>query len=131
MNLRKTLNNLGNPAMKWLLRSPLHGFASARFLLIEVTGRKSGKVYVTPVMYAQQGDTLCITTSVNYTWWRNLRGGAAVQVWLRGRRVGGMATTSTEEADVLHHLAAVYPRTTEEQRRSLAAKGLVAVGVRV
>jgi hypothetical protein len=59
----RLLIKLQNPMMRWLLRSPLHGLVSKVYLLLSVTGRKSGKVYVVPVQYAQQGDTLLILTS--------------------------------------------------------------------
>ena len=40
-----------NPAIKLILRSPLHGLMSKRLLLITFTGRKSGKQFTTPLGY--------------------------------------------------------------------------------
>src|SRR5260370_1258126 len=74
---------LFNPISKTILRSPLHGMLSRQFLLITFTGRKSGKVFTTPAMYEQQGETLLLR--VGYPWWKNLRDGAAVRVRLRGK----------------------------------------------
>ena len=51
---------LFNPFMKTVLRSPLHGMISRRLLLITFTGRKSGKVFTTPISYEQEGATLLL-----------------------------------------------------------------------
>lgn len=44
-------SQLMNCVPQLLLRSPLHGLMSNRYLLITFTGRKSGKRYTTPVAY--------------------------------------------------------------------------------
>ncbi len=74
--MRKFLNQLANLIMKPLLASPLHFFASKHILLVSVTGRKSGKVYTTPLEYKQEGDDLMIFTQKDRKWWRNLISGA-------------------------------------------------------
>jgi hypothetical protein len=65
--------------------SPLHRLLSSKRLVMTFTGRRSGTVYATPVNYLQRGCELLITTDSN--WWRNLDGGAPVEVRLRGRRI--------------------------------------------
>lgn len=78
-----------NPIMKTLLRSPLHRLVSDALLLITFTGRQSGRTYTTPVGYEELDGTLYITSQTDRVWWKNLRGGAEVEVRLRGdRRVG-------------------------------------------
>lgn len=119
-----------NPFMKWLLRSPLHGVVSGMYLLITFTGRKSGRTYTTPVQYAQEGDTLHIITSEGYTWWKNLRGGADVQVHLRGRMYPARADTTTDPQTIADLLAKVYPGLSAERRARFAA-GKVAITVRM
>ena len=54
------MNQVVNPFMKWLLKSPLHGLVSSHYMLITVKGRKSGKLYTTPVEYGHDGDALLI-----------------------------------------------------------------------
>ncbi len=81
---------IGNPLMKLLLRSPWHWNASGELMLITVTGRKTGKRYTTPVNYVQDANLLSVLTHAHRTWWRNLRGGAPVEVVLRGRREKGV-----------------------------------------
>ena len=96
-----------NKAMKFILRSPLHGVVSKYLLLINFTGRKSGKSYTTPVSYSQQDDQVIIFTHAN--WWKNLRGGAPVTVRIRGRELQGLAEPIAEDkqavaAGLMEHL---------------------------
>ena len=67
-----------------MLCSPLHVFMSG-ILLITVTGRKSGQPISTPVNYVRDGDMLIVTSRVDRTWWRNLRGGARISLRLNGK----------------------------------------------
>jgi len=69
---------------------------SGRLALITFYGRKSGRRYTTPVGYGRSGDTLFVDTES--PWWRNLRGGARVEVRLRGRDHVGTAEVITDEA---------------------------------
>lgn len=78
-------NHVGNPLVKGLLRSPLHGVASGRLALISVTGRKSGNVFTFPVMYTRDGDVVTVVVGwpERKRWWRNLTGeGAPVRIRL-------------------------------------------------
>jgi deazaflavin-dependent oxidoreductase (nitroreductase family) len=73
-----------------LLRSPLHPLLSGRYALLSFTGRRTGRVYTTPVAYARHGqDRLVLSTDSR--WWRNLAGGAAVTVRLAGADRPGRA----------------------------------------
>jgi deazaflavin-dependent oxidoreductase (nitroreductase family) len=96
----------GNPFMKAILRSPLHGLLSGSTVLITVTGRKSGKAYATPVNYWRQGDCLNIVSLRNRTWWRNLRGGCPVTLRLQGQDVKAWATVTEDDQGVAASLAA-------------------------
>ena len=80
-----------NSAMKFMLRSPVHGMVSKTVLLISFTGRKSGKTYTTPVSYSQHGDQVFIFTHAN--WWKNLRRSPEVLLRIRGRELQGLAET--------------------------------------
>ena len=72
-----------------LLRSPLHGLMSKKFLLLTFNGRKSGKRYDIPVAYARDGDAFSMTT--DSPWWKNLRGESGVGVPVRLRDSHGSA----------------------------------------
>ena len=74
-----------NPIIAWILRSPLHGLLGGSLMVVTYKGRKSGKVYHTPVNCVRDGDTWLVTSLRRRTWWRNLRGGAPVTVRVQGR----------------------------------------------
>jgi deazaflavin-dependent oxidoreductase (nitroreductase family) len=75
--------NRFNKVARRILRSPLHRVLSKRLMLISVTGRKTGKIYTTPVAYAQDGDHLLIAAGGR--WRENLSARPRVTVVLRGR----------------------------------------------
>ena len=105
-----------NPIMKWLIRSPLHGFVSKSMLVIGYTGRKSGKRYETPVNYVRTGDDLLVTSRRNRTWWRNMLGGAPVTVWLRGKQIQANADAYSEQVDVTRYLQAYLDQVPQNAR---------------
>ena len=104
------LNAIGNPMMKLLLRSPLHGLISKGFMLITFTGRKSGKLYTTPVNYARDGDVLFVVSFRNRTWWRNLRGGAPVTVRVKGQDLAGTGEAIADDKEAVAAGLAAYLR---------------------
>jgi hypothetical protein len=66
-----------------LLGSPLHGVLDDSFLVLHLTGRKTGRRYNIPVGYVAMEGKLTVVTVAR--WRVNLRGGADVGVTLRGR----------------------------------------------
>jgi deazaflavin-dependent oxidoreductase (nitroreductase family) len=107
---------IGNPLMKLILRSPLHGLASHNTMLITVTGRKSGKVYTTPVNYVRDGDILLVTSLRGRVWWKNLRGGAPVSVRLQGHDLKGIAEAVTDDEAVRKGLLAYLRKVPDYAR---------------
>ncbi len=95
------MNKLVNPLIRLILRSPLGSVWGAAPLLITYRGRKSGQEYTLPVQYAPDGNTLYIIVGMpeQKTWWRNLRGGAPVQVTLRGKTRPGYALLLQPDTD--------------------------------
>ena len=87
----------GNDFMAWVLRSPFHGMLSNGIMIITVTGRKTGKTYTTPVGYYEEGGYLWIVTNRERTWWKNLQGGAKVELLLKRKPVQGTADTELDE----------------------------------
>jgi len=85
------MNNIANPFVRLILRSPLHGLFSTAILLITYRGRKSGKEYTLPVQYAQNGNVIYIVPGMpeQKTWWRNLKGGLPLRITLRGQVFSG------------------------------------------
>ena len=90
----------GNDFMAWVLRSPLHGMLSNGMMLITITGRKTGKTYTTPVGYYVEGDYMWVITSRERTWWKNLQGGAKVDLLLKRKPVKGIADVELDEKSV-------------------------------
>ena len=93
---------LWNPVMKRLLRSPLHWPWSRWFAVVEWTGRRSGRLYCTPVAYLPRGEEVWVTTGD--AWWRNLRSNPKMRAWLSGAPVEGDAVlvTDPQESVQLH-----------------------------
>ena len=91
--MSKTLYTMINPVVKFVLRSPIHGLMSRNTVLLELKGRKSGKIYTTPVSYhaAPNGQVHCFTEKQN-KWWHNLREGDELRLTLRGRDLVGKPT---------------------------------------
>lgn len=90
-----------NPTVRLLLRSPLHWFWSRSLLLITFTGRKTRKVYTTPVRYLKSGEAVWSFTSVESKWWRNLKGGAAVRLRIQGEESAYRAEVVTDAPDAI------------------------------
>ena len=76
------LMKLANQVPAMILRSPVHGMLSSRYLVLEFTGRKSGRRFRTPVAYIRDGKRILLTT--DSPWWRNITTPAPVRLWLRG-----------------------------------------------
>lgn len=87
----------GNDFMSWVLRSPFHGMLSNGMMLITVTGKKTGNKYTTPVGYYAEDGYLWVITSRERKWWRNLQGGANVDLFLKRKIERAFAETVTDE----------------------------------
>jgi hypothetical protein len=114
MKIPVPILKLLNPLVIALLKSPLHSLMSRDVMLITFTGRRSGRIYTTPVSYVREGQTVrCFTRSLN-SWWRNLRDGAEVSLRIRGEEQGGRAQAISEEpkriAETLEAFLARLPR---------------------
>lgn len=119
------LTRVGNPVLSWLLSGRRRSAKVGRdLLLLHVTGRRSGRVYSTPVAYHRQPDgRLLVLTSSR--WRLNLRGGPTpVEVTLFGRRLPGTAVLEEEPGAV----ARVYRRLIDEIGTDAASRRL---GIRV
>ena len=95
------LYRLINPPVKWLLSSSLHGLMSSNTLLLEFTGRKSGRALSTPISYYYDGQAAHCFTSRSYGWWRNLVADQAVQVTLQGHRQGSTPYVEVSDLELM------------------------------
>lgn len=114
MNL---LNAIGNPTMKLLLRSPLHGLVSNSFMLVTFTGRRSGRVYTIPVNYVRDGDVVFVVSYRHRTWWRNLRRGAPVTVRVKGEDLTGVGEAIADDNEAVTAGLSAYLRKAPNYAR--------------
>jgi F420H(2)-dependent quinone reductase len=107
----RRLQRLGNLFVIGLLRSPAHRLLSGSLLLISFRGRRSGRRFTIPVMYAERDGTLTVFVGhpERKTWWRNLRQGAEVELRLHGDRLRGQAAVASDAAVASTYLER-YPR---------------------
>ena len=96
-----------NRIVIWLLRSPFHVLMSRTTMVLTFTGRKSGRRYTIPVRYLRENDTILIITYSPRRWWRNLQGGAQVDLYLAGNKVAGRADVGTNAEDVEQGISAI------------------------
>jgi deazaflavin-dependent oxidoreductase (nitroreductase family) len=104
-----------NSAMKFFLRSPLHGLVSKTVLLITFTGRKSGKTFTTPVSYSQVDGQVTIFTHAD--WWKNLRGDAQVTLRIRGQEFQGRPEPVAENKQAIAAGLAAHLRKVPSDAR--------------
>ena len=97
--------------MRRLLRSPLHGLVSKKIMLLEVTGRRSGRRYTIPIAYGRRGDDVLMGAS-KATWLHNLTPDRTVAVTVRGRRHDMYPELVTDEDSV----AELYQHIVEDNR---------------
>jgi deazaflavin-dependent oxidoreductase (nitroreductase family) len=120
-----------NSTMKGVLRSALHGLVSSRAMLITVSGRKTGRLYTTPVNYVREGDTITVVSRKGRVWWKNLRGGAPVTVRIRGQDLTGTAEVVEDDHEaIVRALLALHPRYSP-QRAAERARDRVVVRITV
>ncbi len=116
-------NHPANPLLRPLLRGPAGHQLGRQLALIRYRGRRTGRLYELPVQYTRNGDRVWILPAApeRKTWWRNLRGGAAVELVLAGRHHCGHATvTGPGEPGFTEGLTA-YLRAHPTARRTLGA----------
>ena len=102
-----------NPIMKAILRSPLHGRMSEHIMILTFRGRKSGKLFSTPVGYMRKGNKLQVFTSSN--WWKNFIGSAPVTMLIKRQTYQGTAQP-VQDAEQIKSVAHVMMKEYGEKR---------------
>jgi deazaflavin-dependent oxidoreductase (nitroreductase family) len=108
MRIPDRLFTIINPTVRLLLQSPLHRFWSRSLMLITFTGRRTGKVYTTPVRYLKAGESVWAFTSVENIWWKNLRGGAAVRLCIEGKERACRAVAVADDPEAIRNALAEF-----------------------
>jgi deazaflavin-dependent oxidoreductase (nitroreductase family) len=134
-----------NRLMGRLLVSHLSWLVDRSVMLLTVHGRRTGRTYTFPVQYVQDDSTLWVYVGdeAAKTWWRNLLGGAKVQVLLRRdlRAAAGIALRQAHERELveegLRRYTERFPRTARrldihvDDAHGIGARGSETVMVRI
>jgi hypothetical protein len=98
-----------NPALKFLLRTPLAGAARKQLMVLNFKGRKSGNPYSIPVSAHHVDNTLYALAGA--AWTKNFRNGAAAEVLHAGRTTpmhGELIEDPAVVAELSHRIAEAY-----------------------
>jgi hypothetical protein len=98
-----------NPALRTALRTPGLGAALKDFMVIEFTGRKSGRRFSVPVSAHHLDGGLYVILEAG--WKHNFVDGAPADVWLAGKKTpmqGQLVTDPATVADIAHRVATGY-----------------------
>ncbi|WP_123026753.1 hypothetical protein [Mycolicibacterium stellerae] len=98
-----------NPAVKFLLGTPLGGSLRRQMMVLNFTGRKSGRKYSVPVSAHQVDGTLYALASAGWT--ANFRDGANAEVLWDGKKTtmrGELIRDPATVADLAHRVAESY-----------------------
>jgi hypothetical protein len=110
-----------NPALKFLLRTPLAGPARQQLMVLSFRGRKSGNQYSIPVSAHLIDNQLYALGGA--PWTRNFRGGAAAEVLLGGKSTkmhGELIEDPATVADLSHRCAESYGAKKAQRMMGLA-----------
>ncbi len=114
---------VGNAIFKGLMRSPAHAAVDKTFMLLHVTGRKSGTRYDI-VVGPHEGPDGALFAVTSAPWRRNLAGGATVGVTDRGQ-------TRQARAELVEEPDAVAEVYRSELERLGGPKGGRRLGIKV
>ncbi|MBB5868441.1 deazaflavin-dependent oxidoreductase (nitroreductase family) [Allocatelliglobosispora scoriae] len=94
-------------------------------LLLTTTGRKSGKHYVTPLIYQSDGDATLVVASKGGAdappeWFRNLQANPDVEVQIWGEKFPARARVATpeEKPAMWQKMASVWPAYDDYQKKT-------------
>ena len=114
-------NRLVNPVVRTVARTPAHRLLGRRLVLLQYTGRRTGRRRELPVMSARAEDDLVVVVGqpAAKTWWRNFGSTpqdvtvrADGQVQPRAARLLGAGDPGRAEALAAYHRE--YPRVEVE-----------------
>jgi len=107
-----------NPIMKLLLHTPLAGAARHQLMVVDFTGRKTGRHYSIPLS-AHMVDGILYAMTGN-PWKNNFRDGAAAKVLHDGKTTTMRGELITDQA----HVADLYLRCAESYGTKRAARAM-------
>jgi hypothetical protein len=101
---------VANRCVLAVLRSPLHRLLDPGLRELRYTGRRTGKRFRVPVLYAQAGDRFIVLVgdAPAKTWWRNFRSPRPVEVRRAGKIRSGVGRILLPGADGYADAAHIY-----------------------
>jgi len=113
----KIMAKLGGRLFPLLLRSPLHRLLPHHLILITITNRETGEPRTLPMEYHEvEGRTFVVTQG---RWRHQVRGGAEVEVRLRGKRRQARAELEEDPDEVARVYKKLLDRIGLENAGSL------------
>ncbi|HET9566651.1 MAG TPA: hypothetical protein VFP27_19595 [Mycobacterium sp.] len=109
-----------NPAVKFLLGTPLAGGLRRQMMVLNFTGRKSGRHYSIPVSAHRLDNALYALASAGWT--ANFRDGATAEVLWDGKKTtmrGELIRDPATVADLSHRAAESYGAKTAQRMMGL------------
>lgn len=109
-----------NPAVKFLLGTPLAGGLRRQMMVLNFTGRKSGRHYSIPVSAHRLDNALYALASAGWT--ANFRDGANAEVLWDGKKTtmrGELIRDPATVADLSHRAAESYGAKTAQRMMGL------------
>lgn len=121
--LPKWAYKIANPFMMAVLRSPLHRRISNALMILIYEGRKSGRRFMIPVGYLEEGNRLYLFSHSG--WAKNFAYDAPVAMRLRGELVRGVARVIEDSATI----EKVIQRMVAERGEAMAQRmGFIGTG---
>lgn len=115
-----------NSLVMGALKTPgVRSLLGKTFMILTVTGARTGKRYTTPVQYVRDGDRLLVLSQRKRKWWRNLTERPEVELVLTGTTVRTTARLATgdEEREAIATALRLNPRTAKFYRVTIADDG--------
>ncbi|MUL81550.1 MULTISPECIES: hypothetical protein [unclassified Mycolicibacterium] len=109
-----------NPILRFLLRTPLAGPARKQFMVVTISGRKTGRRYEIPVSAHRIDNDLYAIT--NAGWRHNFRDGATAEVLYDGQKKtmrGELIQDRAAAAELFHRCAESYGVTRAQRMMGL------------
>ena len=117
---------IGNFFVKTIVSSPLHPMLGDGLAVITVEGRKTGRLYSTPINVMKESGGFTVTSLRSRSWWRNLRGGRPAQLRVSGQQYSVRGEVVEGHAEVARDLTAYFQQHSGYARYfgvRLAAEG--------
>lgn len=105
-----------NASVATMLKTPgLRSVFGKMFIILTVTGAKTGTSYATPVEYVRDGDRLIVLSQRTRRWWKNIAAEPEVEIFLKGEAIRTIAHVADgdEARDAIAVSLRLNPRTAK------------------